>query len=86
MTSERRVASEGYLFTDFYQLTMGQLYFRHGLGTRRAHMGEAAGGDESAEIASQPPQSFRLEVLGRDLARRDSPPVPTTADRAGLDA
>ncbi len=34
MTTDRRVA-EGLLFTDFYQLTMAQLYFRHGLAERR---------------------------------------------------
>jgi len=26
------------------------------------------------------------ELLGRDLARRESPPVPTTADPAGFNA
>ena len=36
MAHDNPVATEGYLFTDFYQLTMGQLYFRHGLGLRRA--------------------------------------------------
>jgi nicotinate phosphoribosyltransferase len=34
MSSDRRSA-EGLLFTDFYQLTMAQLYFRHGLAERR---------------------------------------------------
>ena len=34
MTTDRHVA-EGLLFTDFYQLTMAQLYFRHGLAERR---------------------------------------------------
>lgn len=34
MTTERRFA-EGLLFTDFYQLTMAQLYYRHGLADRR---------------------------------------------------
>jgi len=36
MTPLQRGPGEGLLFTDFYQLTMAQLYFRHGLGTRRA--------------------------------------------------
>jgi nicotinate phosphoribosyltransferase len=35
MTIDRR-AAEGLLFTDFYQLTMAQLYFRQGLAERRA--------------------------------------------------
>jgi nicotinate phosphoribosyltransferase len=35
MTSDRRY-TEGLLFTDFYQLTMAQLYFREGLAERRA--------------------------------------------------
>ena len=34
MTTDRRY-TEGLLFTDFYQLTMAQLYFRHGLAERR---------------------------------------------------
>ena len=34
MTSDRRI-TEGLLFTDFYQLTMAQLYFRKGLAERR---------------------------------------------------
>jgi nicotinate phosphoribosyltransferase len=34
MTTDRRSA-EGLFFTDFYQLTMAQLYFRHGLAERR---------------------------------------------------
>lgn len=34
MTSNRRF-TEGLLFTDFYQLTMAQLYFHHGLAERR---------------------------------------------------
>jgi len=34
MTSDRRIC-EGLLFTDFYQLTMAQLYFRNGLAERR---------------------------------------------------
>jgi nicotinate phosphoribosyltransferase len=34
MSRERRF-TEGLLFTDFYQLTMAQLYFRHGLAERR---------------------------------------------------
>ncbi len=34
MSSARRY-TEGLLFTDFYQLTMAQLYFRHGLADRR---------------------------------------------------
>lgn len=34
MSSKRRF-TEGLLFTDFYQLTMAQLYFRHGLADRR---------------------------------------------------
>ncbi len=34
MSDDRRI-SEGLLFTDFYQLTMAQLYFRHGLADRR---------------------------------------------------
>jgi len=36
MSATRRELSEGTLFTDFYQLTMAQLYFRQGLGLRRA--------------------------------------------------
>lgn len=35
MISDRRI-TEGLLFTDFYQLTMAQLYFREGLAERRA--------------------------------------------------
>jgi nicotinate phosphoribosyltransferase len=35
MTELQRTTAEGFLFTDFYQLTMAQLYFRHGLGERR---------------------------------------------------
>lgn len=31
-----RAQTEGFLFTDFYQLTMAQLYYRHGLAERRA--------------------------------------------------
>nr|MCU0305376.1 hypothetical protein [Thermoanaerobaculales bacterium] len=34
MLFDRR-AAEGLLFTDFYQLTMAQLYYRHGLAERR---------------------------------------------------
>ena len=34
MTANRRIC-EGLLFTDFYQLTMAQLYFRQGLAERR---------------------------------------------------
>lgn len=34
MTTDRRI-TEGLLFTDFYQLTMAQLYFRQGLAERR---------------------------------------------------
>jgi nicotinate phosphoribosyltransferase len=34
MTTDRRM-TEGLLFTDFYQLTMAQLYFRNGLADRR---------------------------------------------------
>jgi nicotinate phosphoribosyltransferase len=34
MSIDRR-AAEGLLFTDFYQLTMAQLYFRHGLAERK---------------------------------------------------
>ena len=34
MSRERRF-TEGLLFTDFYQLTMAQLYFHHGLAERR---------------------------------------------------
>lgn len=34
MSSKRRF-TEGLLFTDFYQLTMAQLYFHHGLAERR---------------------------------------------------
>jgi nicotinate phosphoribosyltransferase len=34
MSRDRRF-TEGMLFTDFYQLTMAQLYFRHGLADRR---------------------------------------------------
>jgi nicotinate phosphoribosyltransferase len=34
MTIDRRHA-EGLLFTDFYQLTMAQLYYRHGMAERR---------------------------------------------------
>lgn len=36
MTDRRRQTLEGFLFTDFYQLTMAQLYFRQGLAGRRA--------------------------------------------------
>ena len=36
MTPHDRAGIEGLLFTDFYQLTMAQLYFRHGLAERRA--------------------------------------------------
>ena len=35
MTFDRRY-TEGLLFTDFYQLTMAQLYFREGLAERRS--------------------------------------------------
>lgn len=33
--SSKRSFTEGLLFTDFYQLTMAQLYYRHGLADRR---------------------------------------------------
>lgn len=36
MRDGARAETEGFLFTDFYQLTMAQLYFRHGLAERRA--------------------------------------------------
>ncbi len=36
MSIEIRKQSEGLLFTDFYQLTMAQLYFKHGLHERPA--------------------------------------------------
>ncbi len=36
MRDGSHAAIEGYLFTDFYQLTMAQLYFRHGLAERRS--------------------------------------------------
>jgi len=36
MESHDRAEIEGLLFTDFYQLTMAQLYYRHGLAERRA--------------------------------------------------
>ena len=31
MNQKQRVTAEGFLFTDMYQLTMAQLYFRMGL-------------------------------------------------------
>ncbi|NHZ70132.1 MAG: nicotinate phosphoribosyltransferase [Proteobacteria bacterium] len=36
MHSDRRDLTEGFLFTDQYQLTMAQLYWKHGLAERRA--------------------------------------------------
>ncbi len=36
MTADGRPRTDGILFTDFYQLTMAQLYFRHGLQERQA--------------------------------------------------
>lgn len=37
MKSDQRATAEGILFTDQYQLTMAQLYFRMGLHEKRAH-------------------------------------------------
>ena len=37
MRADQRATAEGILFTDQYQLTMSQLYFRLGLHERRAH-------------------------------------------------
>ena len=36
MTNERRDLTEGFLFTDQYQLTMSQLYWKYGLHERTA--------------------------------------------------
>ena len=36
MTFEQQRIAEGFLFTDLYQLTMAQLYFRAGMGETRA--------------------------------------------------
>ena len=36
MTFDERRIAEGFLFTDFYQLTMAQLYYRTGLGDKQA--------------------------------------------------
>ena len=37
MRPEQRATAEGILFTDQYQLTMSQLYFRMGLHEKQAH-------------------------------------------------
>jgi nicotinate phosphoribosyltransferase len=75
MTSDRR-AAEGLFFTDFYQLTMAQLYFRHGLAERRVQFdyffrSHPAYGEHSAGYSVFAGLEWLLDWMGETRASVD---------------
>ena len=75
MTFDRRY-TEGLLFTDFYQLTMAQLYFREGLAERRSQFdyffrSNPAYGEHSAGYAVFAGLEWLLDWMRRTVATAD---------------